>query len=619
MYLGDVEVFRTSTSEPTAGGVTWTYFKNMDNYLALWRQKQTLIFDLPNVVDDTYTGILNTTLTANFFTVPDLADPADTILPISAEGSAKNNPSAFMLEQGKPAIASQKFPPNVKRAVVSLLATGQNTEEFWYSNVPSQDVNTFQDTVGTLYGYTPFREVQLLIDGQLAGVSWPFPVIFTGGIVPGFWRPIAGIDAYDLRQNEIDITPFLGILSDGTNHEFEIRVAGINDDDDANPTLTENVGYYWLVTGTIFLFSDKEGAVTTGSKPTFNTDAPKISLTSKVTQTSEGYNDTLTYITSVERTLSISSSIQTSAGTALATWSQHITYNNQNYLTSMGLNQLTIQTTSGSDSSSSGYQHDYNYPITVNSSIMNPTTDLSINADLQYGLTYNVLGPTVFPNGVESFNHTSSTVSPSFQAGDEPRAIQIPLTSLKPLSGSNLTTSVQGTASYETGSSIDSAILNITSLGNSSADVSSIAVTRRSSPDLSDDDTIASTLQKRQLYGGASAQSLASTSTGTTTQIMDFEGVEYGSTSSTTELYSRKVMAQGGVVVSDSEKLVDVVVQEPANAPPQAGMKAPAKLLLASGETDGVVGSARSVLGRGPGANNKGLPSPGSAGSAGTR
>ena len=594
MYLGDIEVFRTSTSEPTASGVTWTYFKNMDNYLALWREKQTLIFDLPNVVDATYTGILNTTLTATFYTIPDLADPADTILPISAEGSAKNNPSAFMVDQGRPAIASQKFPPNVKRAVVSLLATGQQSEEFWYSNVPSQDVDTFKDTVGTLYGYSPFREVQLLIDGQLAGVSWPFPVIFTGGIVPGFWRPIAGIDAYDLRQNEIDITPFLGILSDGTNHAFEIRVVGINDDDNANPTLTETVGYYWLVTGTIFLFSDKEGAVTTGSKPTFNTDPPKISLTSKVTQTSDGSNDTLTYITSVERTLSISSSIQTSAGTTSATWSQHITYNNQNYLTSMGLNQLTIQTTSGTDSSSSGYQHDYSYPITVNSTIANPTTDLSIDADLQYGLTYNVLGPTVFPNGVESFNHTRSTVTPSFQAGQDPNGIQIPLTSLKPLSGSNLTTSVEGSASYNAGNS----------------DSPSVAVTRRGNSDIGDGDTMISTLEKRILSDSAGVEK-RSTTTGTTTQTMNFEGVEYGSSSSLIELYSRNVKAQGGVVVSDNEKLVDVVVDEPVNAPSNV-------LSSASGETDGVVGSVRSVLGRGPGDNSKGLPSPGDAGSAAT-
>ena len=67
------------------------------------------------------------------------------------------------------------------------------------------NVDTFKATDTTLYGYSPFREVQVYIDGQLAGVSWPFPVIFTGGVVPGLWRPIVGIDTFDLREHEIDI------------------------------------------------------------------------------------------------------------------------------------------------------------------------------------------------------------------------------------------------------------------------------------------------------------------------------------------------------------------------------------------------------------------------------
>ena len=67
------------------------------------------------------------------------------------------------------------------------------------------DISTFEAVDGTLYGYSPFREVQILIDGQLAGVQWPFPVIFTGGVVPGLWRPIVGIDAFDLRAMERSI------------------------------------------------------------------------------------------------------------------------------------------------------------------------------------------------------------------------------------------------------------------------------------------------------------------------------------------------------------------------------------------------------------------------------
>lgn len=56
MYLGDIEVFRTSTAEPTADGITWTYIKEMEQYNALWEKDQKIIFDLGNIVDSTYTG-----------------------------------------------------------------------------------------------------------------------------------------------------------------------------------------------------------------------------------------------------------------------------------------------------------------------------------------------------------------------------------------------------------------------------------------------------------------------------------------------------------------------------------------------------------------------------------
>ena len=198
MYLGDIEVFRTSTAEPTATGIIWTYTKEMDQYNVLWNEPQKIIFDLGNLIDSTYTGAYNATLTATFFTIPESRPTADQILPISALQSAANMGSDFEVPAQNASI-SYTLPQNIQRAVISISANGQNTEEFWYTNVFSSDVNTFAETTGALYGYSPFREVQLLIDGQLAGVSWPFPVVFTGGIVPGFWRPIVGIDAFDLR------------------------------------------------------------------------------------------------------------------------------------------------------------------------------------------------------------------------------------------------------------------------------------------------------------------------------------------------------------------------------------------------------------------------------------
>lgn len=50
-YLGDTEILRTSTEEPRLQGISWTYMKDMSQYLTLWKQPQKVIFDLPNIID----------------------------------------------------------------------------------------------------------------------------------------------------------------------------------------------------------------------------------------------------------------------------------------------------------------------------------------------------------------------------------------------------------------------------------------------------------------------------------------------------------------------------------------------------------------------------------------
>ena len=182
MYLGDIEVFRTSTAEPTAGGIVWTYIKEMEHYNCLWQTDQKIIFDIGNLVNSVYTGIYHAMLTATFFTVSEGQSVADIILPISARLSAANQASVFSVPE-QTASVEYALPKNIRRAVVSLSACGQSTEEFWYTNVLTSEANTFTQTSGPLYGGAPWREVQLLIDGQLAGVSWPFPIVFTGGLL----------------------------------------------------------------------------------------------------------------------------------------------------------------------------------------------------------------------------------------------------------------------------------------------------------------------------------------------------------------------------------------------------------------------------------------------------
>lgn len=55
-----------------------------------------------------------------------------------------------------------------------------------YFNVPNQVLGDFPN--GTTFGEGPFREVRVLVDGQVAGVAFPYAVIFTGGILPTAWR-----------------------------------------------------------------------------------------------------------------------------------------------------------------------------------------------------------------------------------------------------------------------------------------------------------------------------------------------------------------------------------------------------------------------------------------------
>ena len=63
------------------------------------------------------------------------------------------------------------------------------------------------------------------IDKRPIAVVWPFEVVFTGGICPGFWRPIVGHRTFDLPTYRIDMSPFIPVLREG-KHRIEFAVLG---------------------------------------------------------------------------------------------------------------------------------------------------------------------------------------------------------------------------------------------------------------------------------------------------------------------------------------------------------------------------------------------------------
>ncbi len=370
LYLGDVELFRTSTAEPSPTGIRWTYHKDVSIYQSLFRHPQKIIFDLGNLINEKYTAAFNVTLTAAFFwDVEHSIDAPDAILPISAGRSTIDRPSAFNLPNDV-AISTMKIPRNVRRAVVTLLANGQADEEFWYTNVLSSDTHAFPEKNDTLLGFSPFREVQLLIDGSLAGVMNPFPVIFTGGFAPWMWRPIVGIDAFDLREGEIDITPWLPMLCEAreNGHDFEIRVVGVDDDGRGNATLTKTVGSYWVVTGKVLLWFDEDGAVTTGMRLDYVAPEPSIYTRSYETldDASSRQKQSLDYMIQVDRQLTISAIVSTTQGPRTVSWNQTTKSSISGTLTHEGSSQAVDLSTSQTDRSSEGYAASIDYLALIN-------------------------------------------------------------------------------------------------------------------------------------------------------------------------------------------------------------------------------------------------------------
>uniref|UniRef100_A0A1J3DDE4 Peptide-N4-(N-acetyl-beta-glucosaminyl)asparagine amidase A n=1 Tax=Noccaea caerulescens TaxID=107243 RepID=A0A1J3DDE4_NOCCA len=259
LWLGGVELLRTSTAEPNPTGIFWNVRKDVSRYSSLFmRSDLNVTMMLENIVNDVYTGIYHINVTLQFYEFNPIASnpkisgrlgvagsqrrdqtpPADLIVPLCDEG---NRGFWFMIEN--PAETHSKriqIPSNTRRIVLELYVSFHGNDEFWYSNPPNSYITT--NNLATGRGNGAYREVVVKIDGRYVGSEVPFPVIFTGGINPLFWEPVVAIGAFNLPSYDMDLTPFLGLLLDGKSHEFAL---GVNDGIS-----------YWLVDANLHLWLD---------------------------------------------------------------------------------------------------------------------------------------------------------------------------------------------------------------------------------------------------------------------------------------------------------------------------------------------------------------------------
>eukprot|EP00897_Mesotaenium_endlicherianum_P001893 jgi/Mesen1/1731/ME000139S00978 len=171
--------------------------------------------------------------------------PADLIVPISAPP-----PGARWFDLSHNAswrtVALPALPRNIVRAELEIYATHHGADEFYWGNAPNKYKEALPTALqGNVYGGGVFREIRAYVDRHLAGTVWPYPLIYTGGVNPYFWRPVVGIGAFDCPSYTLDITPLVALLVDGgRDHTIGLQVAGIIE------------GGSWLVDASLHLWVD---------------------------------------------------------------------------------------------------------------------------------------------------------------------------------------------------------------------------------------------------------------------------------------------------------------------------------------------------------------------------
>ncbi|MEV5610142.1 peptide-N4-asparagine amidase [Streptomyces sp. NPDC052225] len=208
LHIGGVEVLRTSTPEPSPDGIAWNVEKDVTRYSATLRAEQPVEMLIGNVVNETYTGVIDVKATLTFYAA-------------GASTPAARTPDRVLTRAADDTVVT---PRNSERIVAEVYATGSGggCEEYWYLTVPDAAPYSCKADDG------PYREVQITVDGHLAGIAAPFPTVWTGGWSnPFLWYVIPGPRAFDIKPIEYDLTPFAGLLNDGRPHRVEVDVVGV--------------------------------------------------------------------------------------------------------------------------------------------------------------------------------------------------------------------------------------------------------------------------------------------------------------------------------------------------------------------------------------------------------
>ena len=235
--LGGANIFYGTTAEPRkALSPSWHVERDVTDLSAIFKKTQTGVAEIGNVVDSTYTGIIYANAALEFYPASWRA-PApvvpDVVVPVNGTGG-----DAGSVNSGQQITQVLNLPENTEKVFLDVISQSQSADEFWYLCVPNDQTGNLESC-----GNTAFRETEITIDGNPAGVAPVYPWIYTGGLDPYLWEPITGVQTLDFKPYRVDLTPFAGILADGEPHTIGVGVY--------------NADSYFLVTGNVLAFTDK--------------------------------------------------------------------------------------------------------------------------------------------------------------------------------------------------------------------------------------------------------------------------------------------------------------------------------------------------------------------------
>ena len=305
-YLGDVNIFFGTTAEPRNNlSPSWHIERDVTDLTAVLKTAQPGSATIGNIVNSTDTSTIFANAALEFFPASPLAlAPAtpDIVVGVSSGSNpATLNTTADQVSQ------TVNLPRNVEKVYLDVFAQSQIDDEFWYLCVPNDQTGPLESC-----GNTAFRETEISIDGKPAGVAPVYPFIFTGGIDPFLWEPIPGVQTLDFKPYRVDLTPFAGVLGDGSQHTVAVSVF--------------NADSFFNATANLLVFTDHGSREVSGGLISNTLSAaPTPHVDENLTTSSTGIV-TGTVSVGSNRTFSISGFVNTSHGRVETTVEQKVNF-----------------------------------------------------------------------------------------------------------------------------------------------------------------------------------------------------------------------------------------------------------------------------------------------------